>query len=105
MIDYAIIGKKIKDARISRNLTQTELASELGVSTGYICQVEAGDKCFNLNRLEKIAELFGKPITYFIGEAGGDIRATMISEIVDMLNRMKVEKLVKAKKMLDIIVE
>ena len=105
MIDYAIIGKRLKDARIARNLTQTEVANEIGVSTGYICQVESGDKCFNLNRLEKIAELFGKPITYFIGEAGGDIRATMISEIIDILSKMEIDKLDKAKKFLDIIVE
>jgi len=105
MIDYAIIGKRLKDARISHNLTQAELANEIGVSTGYICQVESGDKCFNLKRLEKIAELFGKPITYFIGEAGGDIRATMIAEIVEILSKMSGEKLDKAVKMLNIIAE
>lgn len=105
MIDYAIIGKRIKSARISQNLTQTELASELGVSTGYVCQVESGDKCFNLKRLEKVAEFFGKPVTYFIGDAGGDIRATMISEIVDMLGRMSSENLEKTKKLLDVIAD
>ena len=52
MIDYAVIGKRLKNARVSLNLTQSELANELGVSTGYICQVECGDKCFNLSRLE-----------------------------------------------------
>lgn len=105
MIDYAIIGKRLKNARISHNLTQTELANEIGVSNGYICQVESGDKCFNLNRLEKVAEFFGKPITYFIGDAGGDVRLAMISEIVDLLGHMPDEDLDKAKKMLNIIAE
>lgn len=105
MIDYTIVGKKLRDARISRKLTQTELAEELGVSTGYICQVECGDKCFNLNRLEKVAEFFEKPITYFIGGAVGDIRATMITEILELLTKMSNEDLDKAKKILEIIAD
>ena len=105
MIDYAIVGKKLKEARLSLNLTQTELAKEIGVSTGYICQVESGDKCFNLKRLEKVSEFFNKPITYFIGDAGGDIRATMIAEIVEILSKMSDENLNKTEKMLSIIAE
>jgi len=105
MIDYALIGKKLRDARISRDLTQTEMAEELGVSTGYICQVERGDKCFNLKRLNEVAELFEKPVTYFIDGAAGDIRASMIAEIVEMLERMSDEDLDKAKKILSIISE
>ena len=105
MIDYTIIGKKLRDARIAHNLTQAELADELGVSTGYICQVECEDKCFNLKRLEKIAELFGRPITYFVGGAAGDYRTTIIAEIVEILSRLPNEELDKAKKILNVIVE
>ena len=103
MIDYALIGKKLRNARISRNLTQSELAEELGVSTGYICQIECGDKCFNLKRLKEAADFFERPVTYFIEGAAGDIRASTIAEIVEILNRIPAEDLEKAKKILDII--
>ncbi len=103
MIDYSLIGKKIRSTRISNSLTQTELAEELGVSTGYICQVERGDKCFNLERLKEIAKLFGKPITYFVDGAAGDIRASAITEIVEILSRLSDEDLDKAKKILNIL--
>ena len=103
MIDYALIGKKLKDARISKNLTQAEIAEELGVSTGYVCQVERGDKCFNLKRLKDVAELFEKPITYFIDGAAGDIRASTVVEIIEILNRLSEENLNKAKEILTII--
>lgn len=104
MIDYAIVGKRLKNARLSHNLTQTELANELGVSTGYICQVESGDKCFNLNRLEMVAEFFDKPITYFIGGVA-DVKSAMISEILDMLSHMSEDKLDKSKKILSVLAE
>jgi len=103
MINYALIGKKLKDARISKKLTQAELAEELGVSTGYICQIEHGDKCFNLRRLEEVANLFDKPVTYFIDGAAGDIRASIIIEIVDILTRLPSDELEKAKEILYII--
>lgn len=103
MIDYSLIGKKIRKVRISHNLTQTELAEELGVSTGYICQVERGDKCFNLTRLNEIAKVFERPVTYFIDGAAGDIRASMIAEIIERLSRLSDEELDKAKKILNII--
>ena len=103
MIDYALIGKKLKDARISNKLTQAELAEELGVSTGYICQIESGDKCFNLKRLREVAEFFEKPVTYFLDGAVGDIRASIISEIIEVLDRMDNEDLEKTKEILNII--
>jgi len=103
MIDYALIGKKLREARVSRKLTQTELAEELGVSTGYICQIEQGDKCFNLKRLEEVAKIFEKPITYFIEGAAGDTRENMIAEIVEILGRLSDENLEKAKEILNII--
>lgn len=103
MINYSLIGKKIRNERISHNLTQTEFAKELGVSTGYVCQVECGDKCFNLNRLEELANLFGKPVTYFLEGAAGDIRLSVITEIVEMLSRMSKDSLDKTKEILNII--
>lgn len=103
MIDYAVIGKRLKSARVSHNLTQTELANELGVSTGYVCQVECGDKCFNLKRLEKVSEIFDKPINYFLGGAIGDERTEMITEIINILSGMSEENLEKASEILSII--
>ena len=103
MVDYALIGKKLRNARISHNLTQTELAEELGVSTGYICQIECGDKCFNLKRLKEVADFFERPVTYFIDGAAGDIRASTIAEIVEIMNRLTPESLDKVKKILNII--
>lgn len=104
MVDYILIGEKLKNVRISNNLTQAELAEELCVSTGYICQVENGDKCFNLKRLKEVAELFEKPVTYFIEGAAGDARESMIEEIINILSRIDENDIDKVKRILEIIV-
>ena len=52
MLDYNVIGRKIKEERINKKISQVEFANKLGVSTGYVSQIESGQKCFNLKRFE-----------------------------------------------------
>ena len=105
MIDYITIGKKLKDARLNHKMTQSELAEELGVSVGYISQVESGDKCFNLKRFEEIAEFFDKPVGYFLGSVGSDERERLINEITESLGRFHNKEIDKFKKIIEIIME
>ncbi|SET00340.1 helix-turn-helix domain-containing protein [Anaerobranca gottschalkii] len=46
------LGQKIKEARISKKLTEKQLAKMCGVAEGFIIEVEAGRKVVN----EKVAE-------------------------------------------------
>ena len=105
MIDYITVGKKLKEARLNKNLTQSELADELGVSIGYISQVESGDKCFNLKRFEEIAEFFDKPIGYFLGSVGSNERESLMNEIIETLSRFHDKEIDKFKKIIEIIME
>ena len=52
MVNYKEVGKRIRNARTEKKITQEKFAEMLGVSTGYISQVESGQKCFNLKRLK-----------------------------------------------------
>lgn len=105
MIDYVVVGKKVRNARMDKNITQTELANELGVSVGYISQIESGDKCFNLKRIEEVANVLGKNIGYFIDGSDVDSRTSMISEIITILNRFDEDNLIKVRKILNIITD
>ena len=42
MIDYAFIGARLKEARIRKNMTQEQLAQQLGVSNKTISKWENG---------------------------------------------------------------
>ena len=54
--DYSVIGRRIKEARNSQNLTQEELADELNISVAFLSRVETGKSHINLKRLTQIAE-------------------------------------------------
>lgn len=56
-IDYKIIGKRLKDARLSKNLTQENLAESLNISIAYLSRIETGTAKINLKRLDEICKL------------------------------------------------
>ena len=54
-IDYSAIGQRIKARRKGLGKTQDKLAETLGVSIGYISQIERGVTKINLDTLSEIA--------------------------------------------------
>jgi|LSQX01.2.fsa_nt_gb XRE family aerobic/anaerobic benzoate catabolism transcriptional regulator len=55
MIDFKIIGKRIKKARNAAGLTQEALSEKIGVSTNYLSKVEGAHEKPNLELLGKIS--------------------------------------------------
>lgn len=56
-VDFGIIGKRIKEARKSKGLTQENLAEKMDVSVAYLSKVETGRIHINLERLSEICSL------------------------------------------------
>lgn len=59
MTSSTIIGKNIKSYREKLNLSQEEIAEFLGVSRELISYYENGRREVQLEKLEKLADLFG----------------------------------------------
>lgn len=55
MIDYCVIGKRIKNARLALGLTQEMLSEKVSVSTNYLSKIEGGHEKPNLEMLCKIS--------------------------------------------------
>jgi transcriptional regulator with XRE-family HTH domain len=62
---YRSIGLKIQEARHELGLTQQELASRLGLTQAALSNYELGKRRLYLTNLEQIADVLGKPLTYF----------------------------------------
>ena len=60
-------SERLKDLRIEKNLTQTALANETGLSQAIIANWEAGKKSPTLDSLIIIAKYFGVTIDYLAG--------------------------------------
>ncbi len=61
------LGQKIKDARISANLTQSELAGK-DITRNMISQIESDNANPSLNTLKRIAEKLNLPLSYFFSD-------------------------------------
>ncbi len=50
-----LLGKRVREARIARGLTQQELANLCCLNRSYISEVEAGKRNITISNAEKIA--------------------------------------------------
>lgn len=55
----AAMGQRIRDLRIERGLSQTQLAAMAGITTGNLCRIEAGKYSTGLDLLNRIADALG----------------------------------------------
>ena len=67
MFDTQIIGNKIAELRKKSNMTQFELADELGISFQAVSNWERGNSMPDISKLPQIAELFSTTIDDIIG--------------------------------------
>lgn len=56
-VDFSIIGKRLKEARKKKGLTQEQLSEKMGVSIAYLSKVETGKIHINLERLSEICSI------------------------------------------------
>ena len=69
MKNKTIIGSGIRTARMQLGMQQQEFARRLGVSAGYLSEIEAGKKNPGIDLLEKLHESFHIDISFlFTGE-------------------------------------
>lgn len=66
LIDYVAIGRKIKNKRKSKALTQEKIAEQLDISISFISRIERGAVKISLETLVKIASCLEESPTYFL---------------------------------------
>lgn len=54
-LDYKAIGKRIKIARIKKNLTQETVADRIGITPQHVSNIETGNTSVSLTTLVAIA--------------------------------------------------
>jgi transcriptional regulator with XRE-family HTH domain len=61
------IGRKIQQAREEKGLTQSDLALALGLTQAALSNYELGKRRLYLHQIEKISQILGRDLEYFIG--------------------------------------
>ena len=75
-IDYTTVGRRIKQFRSQKRITQEELAFRIGTSAAYISNIECGKKKPSLQKLAQISEVLEVTVNDFIYPAGTTISLT-----------------------------
>jgi Zn-dependent peptidase ImmA (M78 family)/transcriptional regulator with XRE-family HTH domain len=67
MVDYALIGERLKQIRDSAHMSQQEVAAHLGITPSALSQYEKGKRRIEALQLEKLSHLYGVPLGAFFG--------------------------------------
>jgi len=62
-----LIGRRIKELRIKKGLSQQQLGEIIGVTKVSVCGYENGSRVPSLETFEQMAELFGTTTDYLLG--------------------------------------
>lgn len=69
------VGERIREARIAKKMSQTELGGLLGVSFQQVQKYETGRNRINMARVELLVSALNRPLSYFFSNVT-DVRAT-----------------------------
>lgn len=65
---YEKVGARIKQARITRNISRTDLAIQAGISYKFLYEIEKGRKGFTVYVLNNIVKALGVSFDYIMNE-------------------------------------
>ncbi len=84
MIEMLTVGKRIARYRKKKNLTQAELAEQLGFSSKHLSAIERGRVRLNLDTLALIADKLSVDMLIFLTDADPELPSYGISEIQEI---------------------
>ncbi len=91
-IDYSVIGSRIKQARIAKNMTQEELADKIDISVAFLSRVERGNSHINLKRLNQLCGLLDVSEGYLLNGASSSSENYLDKEFTDLIKSVSPEK-------------
>jgi len=64
--EYKKAIERLKKARLEAGLKQVEVAKKLAKPQSYISKIEQGERRIDVAELKKIADIYKKPLDYFV---------------------------------------
>lgn len=99
-------GSMIKNLRIQNGLTQNQVAESLGVTPGYICNVENNRTAMSLRVLTYYARLVGCSLDSLVGELEPEYAETALDrKLYQMIIKLDTESKEKLLKTIEIWLE
>ena len=86
-IDYEELGKKIKNLRIEKGLTQENLAEYVGCNTSHISNIENSYTKLSLNVLLAVANALNVSVDYLLAVQLNSTSTILSQEILNKLSK------------------
>ena len=68
----SVVAYRAREARDFAGVTQSAVATALGVPRSAVSAIENGDRRVTAVELKKMADFYGRPVGWFLGEAHDD---------------------------------
>ena len=65
-LDYPALGRRVRDLRQEKKLTQEELAEIVGISPSFVGHIERGEKKASLETIVRLCEILDVPADYLL---------------------------------------
>ena len=91
-LDYGVIGSRIKQARLAKNMTQEDLADQIDISVAFLSRVERGNSHINLKRLNQLCGLLDVSEGYLLNGASSSSENYLDKEFTDLIKSVSPEK-------------
>ena len=100
-IDYAALGKRIKEKRISEKLTQEQLGEICELSAAHIGHIERGTRILSVEVLFRIAQVLNVSVDYLLFDSvENDNILSSIAPILKDSDKNKVNNFLKTVRVL-----
>ena len=91
-LDFSFIGKRIKDVRTARHLTQEYMANFASVNVSHISNIENGKVKISLTLLVKVCNALGVSMDYLLQNEYQNPTTGLETEMLLMFKEMSKEK-------------
>lgn len=91
-LDYTVIGSRIKEARLKKNMTQEDLSDKMNISVAFLSRVETGNSRINLKRLNQVCDLLDISEGYLLTGAASNSSNYLDKEFTDLIKSVSPEK-------------
>ncbi|HPC82938.1 MAG TPA: helix-turn-helix transcriptional regulator [Thermoanaerobaculaceae bacterium] len=91
MLPSSAVGKRIRQRRVERNLTQVELARQIGIQQSDLSRMEKGEYRVSLDVLFRLLQAFELSLGEFFGDLSGGSLTDRESELIESFRALPPE--------------
>ena len=92
MLDYKIIGERLKKARNNKKITQMQLSNQIGVSIAFLSRIERGSSNISLKRLSELCDILGVSEGEILNGSNNDSNNYLVNDFKDLFDKCTEEQ-------------